>query len=191
MQFFTLDNAVDRELQLVAPAARWIDDMLLSCQGPGGATGETQWTRGRLLDFLRQHPDGIDHGDPLGERWPGYYLWMHLRPNFGAPLPMAGTLSLRLADTEQIRLYYGHIGFGVFPAARGRHYAERATRLVLPLARRHGMTELWITANPDNTPSRRTCQRLGAEFVDTVDVPRKHPLYARGEKQKCRYRLGL
>jgi tagatose 1,6-diphosphate aldolase len=104
---------------------------------------------------------------------------------------MAGTISLRISDDENTRRYYGHVGYLVFPPARGNHYAERSLRLLLPLARRHSMAELWITTNPDNLPSRRTCERLGCEYVETVDLPPNHPLYHRGDRQKCRYRLPL
>jgi predicted acetyltransferase len=79
----------------------------------------------------------------------------------------------------------------VYPFARGHHYAERACRLLLPLARRHGIQPLWITCNPDNFPSRRTCERLGAKLVEIVAVPPRDPLYLRGDHEKCRYRLDL
>jgi tagatose 1,6-diphosphate aldolase len=79
----------------------------------------------------------------------------------------------------------------VYPPARGRHYAERAARLLLPLARRHGMSELWITCNPDNAASRRTCERLGGELVEIVPIPPDHAFYSRGERAKCRYLIRL
>jgi tagatose 1,6-diphosphate aldolase len=107
------------------------------------------------------------------------------------PIRMAGGIGLRIGDTPNLRQFIGHVGYNVYPAARGRHLAERATRLLLPLARRHGLTTLWITCNPDNVPSHRTCQRLGATYVDTVDLPLNHDLYVRGERKKCRYRLEL
>ena len=37
-------------------------------------------------------------------------------------------------------------------------------RLLLPLARRHGLQTVWITCNPDNWASRRTCELAGAEL---------------------------
>jgi tagatose 1,6-diphosphate aldolase len=102
-----------------------------------------------------------------------------------------GSISLRIGHTPHIVLYAGHIGYGVEPAYRGHRYAARACRLLLPLARRHGLTTLWITCNPDNTASRRTCEILGAEFVEIVDVPENTDMYRRGDQQKCRYRLDL
>jgi tagatose 1,6-diphosphate aldolase len=41
----------------------------------------------------------------------------------------------------------------------------------VPLAVRHGLSELWITCNPDNIASRRTCEAAGAELVEVVDLP--------------------
>src|SRR5215204_4797163 len=73
----------------------------------------------------------------------------------------------------------------------GHRFAERSCRLILPLARRHGFDTLWITCNPDNVASRRTCERLGAELVGIVDVPPDNDVYERGSERKCRYRLAL
>src|SRR5437868_14474135 len=107
------------------------------------------------------------------------------------PVRIAGAVGLRIGRTHAVEMYYGHFGYNVYPFARGRHYAERSCRLLLPLARRHGLGPLWITCNPDNLASRRTCERLGATLVDNVPIPADHPLYARGERFKCRYRVPL
>jgi predicted acetyltransferase len=100
-----------------------------------------------------------------------------------------GHIELRLGATQAMISYGGQIGFGVRPTHRGRHYAARSCRLLLPLARTHGMTELWITCNPDNKASRRTCELAGAEFMGIVDLPSDSDMYLEGERQKCRYRL--
>lgn len=102
-----------------------------------------------------------------------------------------GHINLRIGNTDHIVLHAGHIGYGVDPAHRGHHYAERAARLLFPLARQHGINPLWITCNPENIPSRRTCQRLGGEMVGIIDLPPDTEMYKRGERQKCRYRFDL
>ncbi len=102
-----------------------------------------------------------------------------------------GQISLRIGETDHIVLYAGHIGYGVDEKYRGRRYAARACRLILPLAARHGLKAVWITVNPDNAASRRTCEILGAQLVNTVDVPPETEMYARGDRQKCRYRIDL
>jgi predicted acetyltransferase len=102
-----------------------------------------------------------------------------------------GNVDLRVGDTYRLRMYGGHLAYGVNPEFRGHHYAARACRLLFPLARLHGMKELWITCNPDNVASRRTCELAGAVFVETVDLPEDIDLYQEGERQKCRYRSDL
>jgi tagatose 1,6-diphosphate aldolase len=109
----------------------------------------------------------------------------------GDTAQIMGSISLRIGSAERVVLYAGHVGYSVLPACRGHHYAERATRLLLPLARAHGMSELWITCSPNNRPSRRTIERLGAEYVETVDVPSTYPLPEGEIRQKRRYRLQL
>lgn len=103
----------------------------------------------------------------------------------------AGHIALRIADDEWTVRYYGQIGYRVEPAFRGRRFAARACQLLRPLALRHGMERLWITCDPENLPSNRTCQILGARLVEIVDVPPDLELYRRGERRKCRYRWDL
>lgn len=102
-----------------------------------------------------------------------------------------GGVRLRIGETESIRMYAGHIGYGIDHPWRGHHYAERGVRLILPIAKRHGLSTIWITCNPDNWASRRTCERLGGEMVEVVPLPPENEMYLRGEREKCRYRLDL
>ncbi|HEY1497085.1 MAG TPA: tagatose 1,6-diphosphate aldolase [Candidatus Solibacter sp.] len=120
--------------------------------------------------------------------WVPYYVFHILSHVTGL---RAGEIHLRLGDTEHLRLYGGHVAYGVRPEYRGRHFAGRALLLVIPLARRHGLSELWITCNPENVASRKTCEFAGAEFVEIVDLPPDIDMYQEGERQKCRYRLDL
>ena len=124
-------------------------------------------------------------GDPGLERAPAYRFTM-VHAETGEAM---GDIELRNGNYSGIRLYSGHLGYEVYPAFRGQRYAERACRLLLPVARHLGIDPLWITCNPENAASRRTCERLGAELVETVDIPPHINLYANGDRQKCRYRL--
>lgn len=105
----------------------------------------------------------------------------------------AGDLSLRVGYTEGMVMHGGNIGYAVEPEHRGHHYAERACRLVLPLAKAHGMDTIWITCSPTNIASRRTRERLGSTFVELADLPTDHPMYEGppGRTQSCRYRIDL
>jgi tagatose 1,6-diphosphate aldolase len=100
-----------------------------------------------------------------------------------------GRVSLRVGNTDFLRLYAGHIGYDVAEAHRGNRFAARAVALLVPLARRHGLEELWITCNPENTASWRTCEILGAEYVETVPTPEDTEMFKRGSTHKRRYRL--
>lgn len=102
-----------------------------------------------------------------------------------------GHVHLRIGETKHLAMYAGHIGYGVDPEHRGHRYAARGCRLLMDLARRHGLKELWITCNPDNIASRKTCELAGAEFVEIVDLPKDTNMYQKDERQKCRYRLDL
>jgi tagatose 1,6-diphosphate aldolase len=125
------------------------------------------------------------HGDTVRGTAPSYYFEMRVAD------ANAGRIDLRVGETTLLTMYSGQIGYFVAPTFRGRHFAERACRLLLPLAKAHGLMTLWITCNPSNIPSRRTCERLGATLVEIVEVPRDSDLYLHGEREKCRYRLEL
>jgi tagatose 1,6-diphosphate aldolase len=103
----------------------------------------------------------------------------------------AGTATLRIAGGDYFERYAGQIGYGVDIAHRGHHYAARTCKLLFDLARRHGLSTLWITCNPENVASRRTCELVGGELVEIVDVPPTIDLYREGDRQKCRYRVRL
>ena len=101
---------------------------------------------------------------------------------------LVGNIDLRIGNSQYLLMYAGHIGYGVEPQHRGHRYAARSCRLILPLAKSHNISPIWITCNPDNISSRKTCEILGAEFVETVALPKEIDMYTMGERFKCRYR---
>lgn len=184
---------VDDDLELIAPHPKWIDDLLVACRHTltrRHAPKEAETTRESIEQFLRLAPLGREPGNAARDWVPSYHFWMKLN-GLDAPVPIAGGIAFRIGTTPEIETFVGHIGYHVYPPARGHHYAERATRLLLPLARRHGMRRLWITCNPDNLASRRSCERLGARLIETVLIPPTHPFYQRNERAKCRFLLEL
>ena len=87
-----------------------------------------------------------------------------------------GLLRLRVGSEEEL-FFPGHIGYEVDPPFRGHHYAEKAVRLVLPVARAQGFQSVVVTCRPDNLASRRTLERLGARPLGEFEVPRTHEMY--------------
>ena len=104
---------------------------------------------------------------------------------------IVGQVNLRVGLTDHIMLYAGNLGYKVDPPYRGRQLAARAINLLVPVARHHQMSELWICCNPENWASRKTCERVGAELVEIIEVPLGIDLYDRGDRANCRYRLRL
>jgi predicted acetyltransferase len=102
-----------------------------------------------------------------------------------------GTINLRVGSTPHVELYAGHVGYTVRPSHRGHKYAARSVRLLIPLAGKLGLNPLWITCDPENIASRRSCELAGAQFVEIVDVPKKCFIHRSGHQQKCRYRLDV
>jgi len=98
-----------------------------------------------------------------------------------------GELNLRIGyrgfGPDSSSLYYGgQIGYNINEKYRGNGYAGRACRLIIPVAKAHGMSKLLITNNVANIASRRVCEKLGARFLRVVRIPEWHDLYQRGQR---------
>ena len=98
---------------------------------------------------------------------------LHLQLHSGQ---YVGRIRLRVGWNDDIIKYAGQIGYAVEPAFRGRRYAERACRLILPLAVRHGLEHLWITCQPDNLASWRTLESASVPdmrefFMCLLNIP--------------------
>ena len=98
-----------------------------------------------------------------------------------------GHINFRVGDTEHVRFCAGHVGFEIFETFRGHGYALQACRAIAPFVRSIYQS-VTITCDPDNDASRRTLERLGAEFVDEVVVPSPDPHHDQRSRIKRRYR---
>ncbi len=123
--------------------------------------------------------------DPSKGYVPAYDFAMRVD---GVEAPV-GKIQLRAETTDRIELYRGHIGYSVEPGHRGQHYAARSVLLLKPLARRHGLHPVWLTCNPHNVASRRSCELAGARLVEIIALAADEEMYQLGDREKCRYRL--
>ena len=101
-----------------------------------------------------------------------------------------GECDLRIGHNEST-YYGGNTGYRVFAPYRGHHYAEKASRLLFTFAKEHGLDHLIITCNPDNFPSRRTCERLGGTLLEIAELPEDNEMALEGETHKCIFRYEL
>jgi tagatose 1,6-diphosphate aldolase len=142
---------------------------------------------GRLIDgdlelvLVEKRP-----ANPIRKRSPCYVFEM--RKSSGRA--KIGTTRLRIDSTAKLRLP-GHIGFDVKSRFRGHRYAARSCRLLLPLARAHELACVWITCDPKNAASRRTCELAGGKYVETTRIPKGHEMYGQNDHFVRRYRIDL
>ncbi|MGJ8678673.1 MAG: GNAT family N-acetyltransferase [Akkermansiaceae bacterium] len=97
-----------------------------------------------------------------------------------------GHINFRVGITDHVRLAAGHIGFEIHQQYRGNAYAKKAC-LALEGWLSTIAPSLLITADPGNEPSLKTIERIGAKFMDEVDVPLSDPHYARGSRHMRRF----
>lgn len=102
-----------------------------------------------------------------------------------------GRIKLRIGRTRILLRYAGQVGYLVLKRYRGHRYAARSCRLLLPLARAHGLTTLWITCKPKNTASRKTLELAGGRYVETVRIPKGIKMHDMGYRFVRRYRFDL
>ena len=132
------------------------------------------------LVCVHKHPADEEKG------WVPWYEFSMRRVGSGAHM---GKISLRLGNTPHLISYGGHMGYRVEEPFRGQHLAARSVRLLLPLAKAHGLRPLWITCDPANFASRRSCELAGGVLVEVVDLPPDTDLYERGLRRVCRYKF--
>ena len=98
-----------------------------------------------------------------------------------------GHLNLRIGEDTNLKYYSGNIAYKIEEPFRGNSYAVKACNLAKDIFIKHGLNTIYITCNPDNFASKRVCEKLGAKYLETVNVPIEHEIYRKGEKQKCRF----
>jgi predicted acetyltransferase len=112
------------------------------------------------------------------KRLPGYRRWIWDEG-------FCGSIGFRWQPgTSTLPPYVlGHIGYAVVPSKRGRGYATRALALLLPEARKEGLTYVELTTDADNLPSQKVIAKNGGVVVERFD---KGDAYGGGDTLRWR-----
>jgi len=103
------------------------------------------------------------------KRLPGYRRWIW---DDG----FCGSIGFRWQpETSALPPYVlGHIGYAVVPWKRRRGYATRALALLLPEARKEGLSHVELTTDADNLPSQKVITSNGGTLVERFDKSEAH-----------------
>jgi predicted acetyltransferase len=114
-------------------------------------------------------------------RLPGYRKWIW-------DGEFCGSASFRWQrGTEALPPHcLGHIGYAVVPWKRGRGYATRALKELLPDAADEGLRYVEITTHPSNIASQKVIEANGGVLVEEFTTP-----LALGGRPELRYRVSL
>ena len=136
---------------------------------------------GEIMLRLRKANEAIPE-----KRWlPAYYFDICLTDG-----TKIGQCDLRIGQNDKTYIG-GNIGYGIDEAYRGHRYAAKACLLLFRQARKHGMTYLYITCDPDNAASARTCELAGGEYMETALIPEDNEMYEEGKREAMVFRFGL
>ncbi len=98
-----------------------------------------------------------------------------------------GGINFKIGETKDLIRYGGHIGYGIAEEHRGNGYASKACLALRKFIAVY-YDEVIITCNPDNIPSVRSVEKLGATFIEIVEVPKGNPTLARNPNRiRSRY----
>jgi predicted acetyltransferase len=136
-------------------------------------------------DSIRLHFSHIFPGNATCGQVHGYHFRIVSPGNVDA-----GHINLRIGDTPHIREVAGHIGYEIIPTQRGHGYAAKACRVLTPFVSKFYQTVI-ITADPDNLVSIHIIEKLGAQFLNEVAVPRDDVAYTSGARRKKRYQWNV
>ena len=101
-----------------------------------------------------------------------------------------GKISIRLGNNYH-SCYNGHIGSEVDEEYRGHSYAYQAAKMVLPVAKEHGMDFLYLVCDEDNAASYKTIEKLGARLLEIAVPPKDYFGWYEGHPAQRIYKLEL
>lgn len=101
-----------------------------------------------------------------------------------------GKIRVRIGNNYH-SYYNGNIGYEIDKEYRGNNYAYNACKLVLQVAKAHGMNELILTCDESNIASYKTIEKLGADLIEIVKPPEDYFAYREDMEKQRIYKLCL
>ena len=84
---------------------------------------------------------------------------------------LVGMIQVRHTLNDYLAAFGGHIGYSVRPSERRKGYASAMLRDVLPYCRGLGLDRVLVTCFEENTGSRRTIEKNGGIYENSVVDP--------------------
>ncbi len=97
-----------------------------------------------------------------------------------------GHIIFKVGDTRHVILCVGHIGYAIAPEHRGKQYAFFSCQAIGPFVRQFKSAVI-LTCDPENVASQCVIEKLEAQFLGEIQVPRDDPCYSGGARRKRRY----
>ena len=162
--------------RLVAPSAALLDDYLAMIDAARGRGEDGAGYNLPVTDIIRRDRAGylrrlaeIEAGTNLPRDW----VPMSTRWLVDASGALVGEVRIRHRLAPPLLIEGGHVGYFVHPAHRRKGHGRAILALALiELRERHGVTDVLVTCNADNAPSRRVIERNGGTFDRQTTSPR-------------------
>ena len=77
------------------------------------------------------------------------------------------------------------------PEHRGNGYAYLACLMILPVAKQHKMTKLYLACSYDSIASIKTIEKLGGNFIEEIIPPPTYIYFRKNIKPQKIYKLDI
>ncbi len=141
---------------------------------------EFDYIKGEVVDLkiVEKRPEDKEKG------YCPMYIWHVMKDN-----QVVGEVLFRIGFNENI-YYGGNIGITIFEEYRGNRYAGFASKMLLKVAKKHNIKEIYVTCNPDNIASKKTIEtNINCQFVERALIPKHNDQYEKGMREKLIYKL--
>ncbi len=150
-------------LKLVRPTAEYAEqvmrlraEMLANRDGFDGCAG---------LRKIASYEEWLDFGSRSKPGFPPSDVFLGVREEDNT---VVGIIEFRRLVTPILQKYGGNIGYSVAPSERRKGYASKMLKLLLPICKELGESNVLLTCDPVNTASRKTIVKNGGVLENEV-----------------------